>query len=168
MNHRVAPSSWPEDWDARFAGETCVICDALGQGDSDHWIHVADGMRTQVYVDRSSRIRGYCLAVWSAGHVAEPTELAPEAADAYWQEVLAAGRAVIAAFDPVKLNYFTLGNTVPHLHTHVVPRYLDDPAPAGPIAWDDVVGSPAFTERQLRQQAAALRAELAVVRRNGS
>jgi hypothetical protein len=28
----------------------------------------------------------------------------------------------------MKLNYFTLGNTVPHLHTHVLPRYQDDPA----------------------------------------
>ncbi len=139
-----------------------MICDALGQGDSDHWIHVGDGARTQVYVDRSSRIRGYCLVVWSDGHVAEPTELGPEEAGAFWQEVLAAGRAVAAVFDPMKINYFTLGNTVPHLHTHVVPRFVDDPAPAGPIPWDHVVGSPVFTEEELRDQAAALRAELGI------
>ncbi len=159
MNLPVAQLTWPADWDARFAGDSCVICEALGQGDSDHWIHVADGLRTQVYVDRSSRIRGYCLVVWSDGHVAEPTELAPESANAFWAEVLAAGRAVIAAFDPVKINYFTLGNTVPHLHTHVVPRFVDDPAPGGPISWDHVVGSPTFTEAELREQASALRAE---------
>lgn len=65
------------------------------------------------------------------GHVAEPTQLGPEAAGAYWNEVLAAGRVVIAAFKPVKVNYFMLGNTVPHLHTHVVPRYAADAAPGG-------------------------------------
>jgi diadenosine tetraphosphate (Ap4A) HIT family hydrolase len=45
---------------------------------------------------------------------------------------------VQALFDPVKLNYLTLGNTVPHLHTHVLPRYRDDPAPGGPIAWEQI------------------------------
>ncbi len=36
------------------------MCEALGQGDTDHWIHVADGDRTGVYLDRASRITGYC------------------------------------------------------------------------------------------------------------
>jgi diadenosine tetraphosphate (Ap4A) HIT family hydrolase len=27
----------------------------------------------------------------------------------------------------------TLGNGVPHLHTHVTARYWDDPAPGGPL-----------------------------------
>ena len=107
-----------------------------------------------MYVDRSRRIHDYSLVVWSDGHVAEPTELGPEEAGAFWQEELAAGRAVAAVFDPMKVNYFTLGNTVPHLHTHVVPRFVDDPAPAGPIPWDHVVGSPVFTEEELRDQAA--------------
>jgi diadenosine tetraphosphate (Ap4A) HIT family hydrolase len=157
LNLRVAVSSWPEDWEARYAGEICVICDALGHGDSDHWVHAADGECTETYLDRSSRIRGYCLAVWSRGHVAEPTELAAAAATAYWQEVLELGRAVVNAFDPVKINYFTLGNTVPHLHTHIVPRYIDDPAPGGPLSWDQVVGSSTFSEEQLREQASAIR-----------
>ena len=30
------------------------------------------------------------------------------------------------------LNYLLLGNIVPHLHVHVVPRYLDDRAPERP------------------------------------
>jgi diadenosine tetraphosphate (Ap4A) HIT family hydrolase len=29
----------------------------------------------------------------------------------------------------VKMNYETLGNSPPHLHTHVMPRYADDPKP---------------------------------------
>jgi diadenosine tetraphosphate (Ap4A) HIT family hydrolase len=31
-----------------------------------------------------------------------------------------------------------LGNWVPPLHTHAVPRYADDPAPGGPIGWRDM------------------------------
>jgi len=152
----MTSSAWGEDWEARFTGRSCVICDALGGGDSDYWIHVTDGVCTEVHLDRSSLIAGYCLVVWRLSHVAEPTQLEPEAADAYWHEVLAAGRAVTAAFKPVKVNYFTLGNTVPHLHTHIVPRYADDAAPGGPLTWSQVVGHPVFDEQALRAQASAL------------
>ena len=95
--------------------------------------------------------------VWRHGHVAEPTDLDPRQACGYWQEVLAAGRAVRAQFDPVKLNYMTLGNTVPHLHTHVVPRYQDDPAPGGPIDWAQIFSPDPVPEAELRRQAAGLR-----------
>ena len=58
----------------------------------------------------------------------------------------------------MKMNIEMLGNTLPHLHAHVRPRYLDDPAPFGPLphALDD----PAFPEEQLREDAAALREAL--------
>jgi diadenosine tetraphosphate (Ap4A) HIT family hydrolase len=49
-----------------------------------------------------------------------------------------AGRAVQARFKPVKLNYMTPGNTVPHVHAHVLPRYQDDSAPGGPVAWEAI------------------------------
>ena len=152
----MTAGGWPHDWVSRVAGAACVICDALGAGDSDYWIHVADLPTTEVYLDRGSQIEGYCLVVWRPGHAAEPTELEPEAAARYWQEVMAVGRALEDGFAPLKVNYFTLGNTVPHLHTHVVPRYRDDPAPGGPLTWDQVVGEPVFTEDDLRSQAAAL------------
>ncbi len=70
---------------------------------------------------------------------------------------MAAGRAVTAAFSLVKVSYSTLGNTVPHLHTHVVPRFTDDAAPSGPLAWDAIVGPTAATETALRKQAVELR-----------
>jgi diadenosine tetraphosphate (Ap4A) HIT family hydrolase len=93
--------------------------------------------------------------------VAEPADLDPRQACGYWQEVLAAGRAVRARFDPVKLNYLTLGNTVPHLHTHVVPRYRDDPAPGGPIEWAQIFSPDPVPDTELQRQAAGLRVLLA-------
>jgi diadenosine tetraphosphate (Ap4A) HIT family hydrolase len=70
--------------------------------------------------------------IWRGLHVAEPTELAPEEAAAYWRELLRVGRALEERFEPVKLNYELLGNSLPHLHTHVMPRYEDDPKPGIP------------------------------------
>ena len=36
-------------------------------------------------------------------------------------------------YQPLKMNYQTLGNTVPHLHTHLIPRFAEDPAPGHPF-----------------------------------
>ena len=60
-------------------------------------------------------------------------ELSREEAAQYWLELLEAGRRLERALEPVKLNYETLGNSLPHLHTHVMPRYADDPKPGWPF-----------------------------------
>jgi diadenosine tetraphosphate (Ap4A) HIT family hydrolase len=49
---------------------------------------------------------------------------------------------------------------VPHLHTHVVPRYPGDPAPGGPIAFDALFAAERQPDDVLRAQAAALRHRL--------
>jgi diadenosine tetraphosphate (Ap4A) HIT family hydrolase len=38
---------------------------------------------------------------------------------------------------PVKMNYKTLGNAVPHLHTHLLPRLAQDPAPGCPLPFPE-------------------------------
>jgi diadenosine tetraphosphate (Ap4A) HIT family hydrolase len=156
----MAGGGWPDDWDERVAGRNCPMCAALGRGDNDFWVHVFTGEAAEVHLERRSRLPGYCIAVWRHGHVAEPSDLDPRQAGQYWQEVLGAGRAIQARFAPVKLNYLTLGNTVPHLHTHVLPRYRDDPAPGGPIPWEQIFVPEPVPEAELRRQAAGLRALL--------
>jgi diadenosine tetraphosphate (Ap4A) HIT family hydrolase len=133
------------------------MCASLGRGDNDHTIAIAELTYSEVRLERRSRLPGYCIVVWKLGHVAEPTELDAEAASGYWLDVLNVGRAIQAAFVPVKLNLLTLGNWVPHLHTHVVPRYLDDPAPGGPIAWDAMFSDEAGPDVTLRGHAHAIR-----------
>jgi diadenosine tetraphosphate (Ap4A) HIT family hydrolase len=77
--------------------------------------------------------RGLTIAVFRGRHAVEPTELTDDEASRYGREVLRVGRAIEAAFSPVKVNYDVLGNSVPHLHTHIVPRYADDPRPGWPF-----------------------------------
>jgi diadenosine tetraphosphate (Ap4A) HIT family hydrolase len=156
----VSPPAWPDDWDERKAGAGCPLCASLGQDDDDHTLAVAELNWIDVRLDRRSRLPGYCIAVWRHRHVAEPTELGSEEAAGYWRDVTALARALEAEFRPVKLNLLTLGNTVPHLHTHVVPRYLDDPAPGGPLPWDDLFLPEPHDPNVLRRQAAAIRERL--------
>ncbi|MGH8732345.1 MAG: HIT family protein, partial [Burkholderiales bacterium] len=42
----------------------------------------------------------------------------------------------------VKLNYEIHGNTIPHLHVHLYPRYRGDPFEGGPIDTRLIKGSP--------------------------
>lgn len=153
----MAEQAWPEDWDERKAGKDCPICRQIGGGDNDHWVWVHTGAFTETYLERRSRLPGYCLVVWKHGHVAEPTELGSEAAAGFWRELLAVGRAVETRFDPVKLNYSILGNWVPHLHAHVLPRYHDDPAPGGPLPWGANRSADPIPEPTLHAQATDIR-----------
>ena len=51
--------------------------------------------------------------------------------------MLLAGQALEVAVGATKMNFLMLGNAIPHLHCHLVPRYYGDPAPGRPINWDE-------------------------------
>ena len=89
-----------------------------------------------------------------------PTELDDAEAAGYGRDVLRVGRALEEAFSPVKLNYDVLGNSVPHLHTHIVPRYAEDPRPGWPFPFPDPEPGPAPQDR-IARDLALLRAALA-------
>jgi diadenosine tetraphosphate (Ap4A) HIT family hydrolase len=156
----MSTAAWPDDWDERKAGAGCPLCASLGPDDNDFSLAVAELDWIEVRLERRSRLPGYCIAVWRHRHVAEPFELAPDEAAGYWREVTRLAGALADEFRPVKMNLMTLGNAVPHLHTHVVPRYLDDPAPGGPLPWDDLFLPEPNDPDVLRGQAAAIRERL--------
>lgn len=158
---RMSDGGWPADWNERKAGFDCPLCNALGSDtDEDHAVLVAELRSSEVRLERRSRVPGYCVVIWRHGHVAEPTDLEPGTAGEYWADVLSVSRAIESEFRPVKMNLLTLGNWVPHLHTHVVPRYPSDPAPGGPITWADMFNQEPTNPDVLRDQAARLRARL--------
>src|SRR4029079_11320797 len=91
------------------------------------------GEVADAYLQRENLQRGYTVVIWRGRHVAEPTELSAEEAAQYWPELPPGGRRIERSLQPVKLNYDILGNSLPHLHTHVMPRYADDPQPRWPF-----------------------------------
>jgi diadenosine tetraphosphate (Ap4A) HIT family hydrolase len=152
------------EWPAQFylwrRGEGCPFC-AEGRPDESHdGSRVFAGDVADAYLLRAGIQRGYTVVVWRGRHVAEPTELEPDEAAAYWRELLRVGRALEQHFEPVKLNYSLLGNTMPHLHTHVMPRYADDPKPGWPLPFPEHEPPP-FGEELYRRDVEALRRLLA-------
>jgi diadenosine tetraphosphate (Ap4A) HIT family hydrolase len=151
---------WPEEFYAWKAGDGCPSC-AEGRPDqTPAGVRFFAGAVADAYLVRADIQRGLAFVVWRGRHVAEPTELSDDEAAAYGREVLTAGRAIEAAFAPVKMNYNLLGNHVPHLHTHIVPRYADDPRPGWPFPFPDPDPGPMPAER-LERDVALLRAALA-------
>jgi diadenosine tetraphosphate (Ap4A) HIT family hydrolase len=126
---------WRDDWADRVRGRACVMCDLIGVAENSWGIRVFAGRYVDAYLPRSGSVPGYTVAVWNGRHVSEPTQLRPEEAAGYWVETLRVGRAVEQGFEHAKMNYQMLGNTVPHLHAHIVPRPLLDPAPHRPLPW---------------------------------
>ncbi len=84
------------------------------------------------YLRRTAVVSGYTVAVWRGRHVADPTELTDAEAAEFDRAVRSVARAMERHYRPAKLNFLTLGNTVPHLHVHIVPRYPTDPDPGRP------------------------------------
>lgn len=79
--------------------------------------------------------RGRC-ELWLKAHHTELFLLPSEMRDAFAREAAVLGQAIASLLSPRKMNWEILGNTVPHLHCHVIPRYSWDPLPKRPI-WEN-------------------------------
>jgi diadenosine tetraphosphate (Ap4A) HIT family hydrolase len=146
--------TWPQDWEARKTGTDCPFC-SEGRIDRNHYgIRIFEGTVADGYLQRFAPLPGYTIVVWRGRHISDPADLTDDEACAYESEVLTVARALQRHFDPAQTNYLTLGNQIPHLHTNVVLRYVDDPSPGGTI---ELNSGTRITDEVLERQAAALR-----------
>lgn len=98
---------------------------------------------------------GYTLLV-SKRHVTELFHLDPAERALVMEEVARMAAALHRVYRPAKMNYELLGNMVPHMHWHLVPRQTDDPLWPRPI-WSEPHAERLLTEVDYRRQAAAIR-----------
>ena len=75
---------------------------------------------------------GFLRVILNA-HVKEMTDLAASDRMEIMRVVFAAEAALRQVMRPDKINLASLGNVVPHLHWHVIPRFTDDPHFPNPI-----------------------------------
>jgi diadenosine tetraphosphate (Ap4A) HIT family hydrolase len=159
---RIGPASWPEDYADRIAGKGCWLCSAVGKGDNIRRWSVKVGQVAELYLERRTVLPGMSVVIWNQGHVCEPTELDDEQVKQYHLEVVQAARAVQAIYKPLKLNLVTLGNLTPHLHTYILPRYPNDPAPGGPIPIEQIYSEEPIPDDELARQVQTMRTFLGV------
>ncbi|HWD55409.1 MAG TPA: HIT domain-containing protein [Acidimicrobiales bacterium] len=157
----MSEAHWPPGFAAMRGGEGCPMCEP-GADETPFGVRIFEGRWSDAYLGRYPVRPGYAYVIWKGRHVAEPTELSDEEASGFWGEVAHVARAVAARTRPVKMNWLSLGNGVPHLHVHLVPRPADDARAGGPLEGEafDRATTPEIPAAALRADAKALRAAL--------
>jgi len=161
-------NEWPRNWAELTRGIGCEMCEN-GRPDANRYgVRIHAGRYTDAYLQRADVQPGYTLVIWRGRHVNEPTELDDTEASGYWAEVLTVARALIGVYNPLKMNYETLGNSLPHLHTHLIPRFTDDPRPGQPFPLTAQQPDAKVPETQLWADAEELRKLLDYAQRSSS
>ena len=75
---------------------------------------------------------GFCRVILNR-HVAEMTDLADDEQQELMRIVFAVEAVVRSVVKPDKINLASLGNMVPHVHWHVIPRWREDRCFPNPI-----------------------------------
>lgn len=88
-------------------------------------------------------------------HVREMTDLVPAERSRLMRMVCQTEQAVRDVMRPDKINLASLGNVVPHLHWHVIPRFEDDPHFPRPVWGVKLRGTPHAVPADLGAQLAA-------------
>lgn len=68
---------------------------------------------------------GFCRVIWQA-HVREMTDLSAVDRQYLMEIVFAVESLLRRLYRPEKINLASFGNMTPHVHWHVIPRWLDD------------------------------------------
>jgi diadenosine tetraphosphate (Ap4A) HIT family hydrolase len=85
-----------------------------------------------VTMHESAPVRGYVCLV-SQTHEVELHELSDASAAAFMRDARRVSQMLARLTGAVKLNYEIHGNSIPHLHMHVFPRYRGDRFEGRPI-----------------------------------
>ena len=110
--------------------DACVMCGRYGRAGGP--LHVADLEVSRAFLHEDQFFPGYVLLVLRR-HAAELYELSAPERRTLIEEISRVAQALARVFRPVKMNYELLGNQVPHIHWHLVPRLATDPDLRSPI-----------------------------------
>jgi diadenosine tetraphosphate (Ap4A) HIT family hydrolase len=120
-------SKWnSSEWESLCSGSKCPICRGRA---NDVLVGLSVSYLTSC---PDAAMRGYCCVVLKR-HAVELDELRDDEAEALMRDVRRVAAALRQITNCVKLNYEIHGNTIPHLHVHLYPRYRGDPFEEGPI-----------------------------------
>lgn len=113
---------------------------------------------TAVLSARDQYYRGYTLLVLNQ-HATELFDLDQGLRQQFVEDANHLAQALNRTFQPLKMNYCLLGNTLRHLHWHLIPRRETDPDPKRPV-WEDPFPNVKLSDDEFRQMAAEIRSNL--------
>jgi len=113
----------------------CALCPPRNPAAEDRY-EIASLSISTLYLYGDQRFRGYSVLASDARHAVAFTELSKSEYTRYMDDLRTSVQAITLALEPDHMNVEQMGNALPHLHWHIVPRYKDDPWWGNPI-WID-------------------------------
>jgi diadenosine tetraphosphate (Ap4A) HIT family hydrolase len=151
----MPPNAWMprEQWDALARGETCPLCQEIQSAIpiNEYGFTITDLPMSRLRLASNQFVRGYCVLICNQ-HVQEPYHLPRIQYLQFFADMTLVAQALERVFQPLKMNFQLLGNAVPHLHAHILPRYYGDAAPHRPIDPNMEVLQLSMEEAQARVQ----------------
>jgi diadenosine tetraphosphate (Ap4A) HIT family hydrolase len=149
-------------WDDLVFGRSCPF-DAPRAEVTPHWELVRTLTASSWYLPVNQTYRGHGVLVFDPRHVTRLAELTTAEWHAYAADLHRVATAITAVCKPDHMNVESLGNVMPHLHWHVIPRYKTDRRWGAPIWAADLAQQP--DERLPTDDRARLIGELAAALR---
>ena len=100
--------------------DNCRLC--REEGGALVW----SGADCRIVQVNDTSLPGFCRVIWHH-HIAEMSALNHAQRNLLMRIAFGVEEIVTSAMKPLKINLASLGNQVPHLHWHIIPRYEDDP-----------------------------------------
>ena len=101
----------------------CILCtEELKPGEGEL---IWRGDDCRVILVNDPDLPGFCRVIWNR-HVSEMTDLTYGEREHVMALVFAVEEAIRHVMHPDKVNLAALGNMVPHIHWHVIPRFKED------------------------------------------
>ncbi|HCE69609.1 MAG: HIT family hydrolase [Geobacteraceae bacterium GWC2_55_20] len=134
----------------------CPMCQ---RWDDDADLRIVEMAHSYVILNRDQYFPGYTL-LFTKEHVTELFHLDRTVRAGLTEEVSRVAEALYGAFSPAKINYELLGNMVPHIHWHIVPRFTSEPLWPKPI-WAEPHDELILAPEEYRQRIIEVRRLLA-------
>lgn len=133
----------------------CIMC---RRWDDEHDLRIIELQHSCVILNRDQFFPGYTL-LFTKQHVTELFHLDQTVRGELMEEVSRVAAALYDVFVPTKINYELLGNMVPHMHWHLVPRFTSDPLWPRPI-WAESHTELILSPEEYRQRIRAIQQAL--------
>jgi diadenosine tetraphosphate (Ap4A) HIT family hydrolase len=133
-------------------------CPMCSRWDADSDLRIMEMPHSYVLLNRDQYFPGYTL-LFTKNHVTELFHLHRDLRAALMDEVSLVAQALYTAYTPAKINYELLGNMVPHIHWHIVPRFSSEPLWPRPI-WAESHEELLLTHDEYRQRIETIRSHL--------
>lgn len=134
----------------------CPMCQ---RWDHDSDLRIIEMKHSYTVLNRDQFFPGYTL-LFTKEHVTELFYLDRLVLSELMEEVSRVAQALFNTFSPDKINYELLGNMVPHIHWHILPRFASETLWPRPI-WAEAHAELILAPDEYQQRVTAIRRGLA-------